>query len=323
MLDYINPKAKKPDQVAILTRGGCGYCAKAKALLKELGYASRSEARPQRPLARGRRHHRARHRAADLHQRPHIGGLEDLQRWRKAAWFVRRFIIGDELLVGKRRQASSFLIGALAKRGLHRLGPVPGGRSGAADRGAAAIFSSSDVVFSFGGIGARRPTIAPLVPRRSASNLSSTPRPRKIRAALAPVTPQRLQMGEFPVGSSIIPNPVTVLRASVREHHFVPGFPQMAWPMVEWVLDRATARASTRSGGKRRRSWFTRRARASSSPQCKRWRRRSRASRPSACLRWAIPAAASMWSSVRGAPAEWSRQWTNCVRWCAQRIPYK
>jgi molybdopterin-biosynthesis enzyme MoeA-like protein len=24
---------------------------------------------------------------------------------------------------------------------------------------------------------------------------------------------------------------------SVRDHHFVPGFPQMAWPMVEWVLD--------------------------------------------------------------------------------------
>lgn len=38
MLDYINPKAKKPDQVAILTREGCGYCAKAKALLKQLGY---------------------------------------------------------------------------------------------------------------------------------------------------------------------------------------------------------------------------------------------------------------------------------------------
>jgi len=38
MLAYINPKAKKPDQVAILTREGCSYCAKAKALLTELGY---------------------------------------------------------------------------------------------------------------------------------------------------------------------------------------------------------------------------------------------------------------------------------------------
>ena len=39
MLDYINPHANKPDQVAILTREGCGFCAKAKALLKEMGYA--------------------------------------------------------------------------------------------------------------------------------------------------------------------------------------------------------------------------------------------------------------------------------------------
>jgi len=38
MLDYINPKAKKPDQVAIFTRDGCSFCAKAKALLTEMGY---------------------------------------------------------------------------------------------------------------------------------------------------------------------------------------------------------------------------------------------------------------------------------------------
>jgi glutaredoxin-like protein len=38
MLDYVNPKAKKPDQVAILTRDGCSFCAKAKALLTEMGY---------------------------------------------------------------------------------------------------------------------------------------------------------------------------------------------------------------------------------------------------------------------------------------------
>jgi glutathione-dependent peroxiredoxin len=38
MLAYIDPKAKKPDQVAILTREGCSFCAKAKALLTEQGY---------------------------------------------------------------------------------------------------------------------------------------------------------------------------------------------------------------------------------------------------------------------------------------------
>ena len=38
MLAYLNPKAKKPDQVAIFTREGCQYCARAKTLLNELGY---------------------------------------------------------------------------------------------------------------------------------------------------------------------------------------------------------------------------------------------------------------------------------------------
>ena len=38
MLEYINPKARKPDQVAILTREGCSFCAKAKKLLSDAGY---------------------------------------------------------------------------------------------------------------------------------------------------------------------------------------------------------------------------------------------------------------------------------------------
>ncbi|NIO41126.1 MAG: redoxin family protein [Burkholderiales bacterium] len=38
MLHFINPQAKKPDQVAIFTREGCGFCARAKARLTDLGY---------------------------------------------------------------------------------------------------------------------------------------------------------------------------------------------------------------------------------------------------------------------------------------------
>jgi glutaredoxin-like protein len=38
MLNYINPNAKKPDQVAIFTRDGCSFCARAKTLLAEHGY---------------------------------------------------------------------------------------------------------------------------------------------------------------------------------------------------------------------------------------------------------------------------------------------
>ena len=38
MLDYINPSASKPDQVAILTREGCSFCAKAKRQLADAGF---------------------------------------------------------------------------------------------------------------------------------------------------------------------------------------------------------------------------------------------------------------------------------------------
>ena len=39
MLDFINPNAKKPSSVAIITKPGCPYCAKAKATLETKGIA--------------------------------------------------------------------------------------------------------------------------------------------------------------------------------------------------------------------------------------------------------------------------------------------
>jgi glutathione-dependent peroxiredoxin len=39
MLAYLNPNAAKPDQVAILTREGCAFCAKAKWQLTQAGYS--------------------------------------------------------------------------------------------------------------------------------------------------------------------------------------------------------------------------------------------------------------------------------------------
>ena len=37
MLKYLNPRAQKPDQVAILTREGCSFCAHAKQKLRDAG----------------------------------------------------------------------------------------------------------------------------------------------------------------------------------------------------------------------------------------------------------------------------------------------
>jgi glutaredoxin-like protein len=86
MLNYINPKAKKPDQVAILTREGCDYCAKAKVLLEDLGYDY-----AEVPLDHGIRTRvvgavTARGTVPQVFiNGKHIGGLEDLQQWAKKA----------------------------------------------------------------------------------------------------------------------------------------------------------------------------------------------------------------------------------------------
>ena len=82
MLAYINPKARKPDQVAILTRDGCQYCAQAKALLDEHGIDY-----VEIPLV-----HKVRNKAlgaiAGAQTVPQvfingqrIGGYEELKRW--------------------------------------------------------------------------------------------------------------------------------------------------------------------------------------------------------------------------------------------------
>lgn len=153
------------------------------------------------------------------------------------------YIIGDEILVGKRQDKHlSFVIAALAKRGLRLswaqyLGDDPQRLIAALTRSLA----SGDVVFGFGGIGATpddhtRQCVAAAAGVRLRLHPEAE---RELRARFgAEVTPQRLQMGEFPEGASIIPNPVNrVPGFTLGEHHFVPGFPQMAWPMVEWVLD--------------------------------------------------------------------------------------
>jgi molybdopterin-biosynthesis enzyme MoeA-like protein len=153
------------------------------------------------------------------------------------------YIIGDEILVGKRQDKHlATLIAALAARGLRLgwalyLGDDPARLTAALKQS----FGSKDIVFSYGGIGAtpddhtRQCAAAAL----GVSLKLHADAEREIRGRFAgETTPQRLAMGEFPAGATIIPNPVNRIPGfSLGEHHFVPGFPQMAWPMVEWVLD--------------------------------------------------------------------------------------
>ena len=49
---------------------------------------------------------------------------------------------------------------------------------------------------------------------------------------------RRLNMGVFPAGATIIPNPYNRIPGfSVGPLHFLPGFPVMAHPMLDWLLD--------------------------------------------------------------------------------------
>lgn len=51
-------------------------------------------------------------------------------------------------------------------------------------------------------------------------------------------TPARLRMAEFAKGAALIPNPVNnVAGFSIGEGYFMPGFPNMAESMMQWVLD--------------------------------------------------------------------------------------
>jgi len=87
MLHYVNPKAKPPEQVAILTREGCGFCARAKEILKELGHEYTEVTLPHASRSRvvgaltG-----ARTVPQVFIDGKHVGGLEQLEAWaRKAA----------------------------------------------------------------------------------------------------------------------------------------------------------------------------------------------------------------------------------------------
>ena len=173
-------------------------------------------------------------------------------------------IIGDEILSGKREDKHlPKVIELLSARGLalswaRYVGDDPARIT--ADLKDA--FASGDVVFSCGGIGAtpddhtRQCAAAAL-----GVGLELHPQARDLilermrdmaRERGVPYEPDRddnrhrLNMGVFPIGAEIIPNPYNKIAGiAVRSGHraqrggvyFVPGFPVMAWPMIEWVLD--------------------------------------------------------------------------------------
>ncbi|SCK29136.1 molybdopterin-binding protein [Vogesella sp. LIG4] len=152
-------------------------------------------------------------------------------------------IIGDELLSGKRQDKHlQAVIRILAARGMklawaEYLGDDPQRIEAALRR----AFASGELVFSFGGIGATPDDHTRGCAARALGELLTVhPQARELIEGRfgAEAYPHRINMGAFPASASIIPNPVNQIPGfSCGNVHFVPGFPSMAWPMVEWVLD--------------------------------------------------------------------------------------
>src|SRR5674476_169303 len=194
-------------------------------------------------------------------------------------------IIGDEILSGKRADKHlPKVIELLKARGLQLdyaeyVGDAPQRITATLKR----AFASGDVVFSTGGIGATpddhtrqcaaqalglelalHPQAETLI-RQRMQDLAKEQ--GTVYEANRPDNIHRLNMGVFPVGAQIIPNPFNKIPGffcmgkrqfsagppqgklapsggsdphAVGERggvYFVPGFPVMAWPMIEWVLD--------------------------------------------------------------------------------------
>lgn len=165
-------------------------------------------------------------------------------------------VVGDEILSGKRQDKHfAKVVELLAGRGLQLSWAEFVGDERA--RIAATLrrsFAGEDIVFSCGGIGAtpddhtRQAAAAALgVPLALHPEGRGLVEQRILQAAReagketdlsAPENLQRLKMAEFPAGAELIPNPYNGIPGfTVARHHFVPGFPVMAWPMIAWVLD--------------------------------------------------------------------------------------
>ena len=173
-------------------------------------------------------------------------------------------IIGDEILSGKRVDKHlPKAIELLAARGLQLsyadyVGDDPARIVSTLERAFAAARESGDIVFSTGGIGAT-PDDHTRQCAAQAQGLALVLHPEAkvlIEQRMQDMAKEqgvafepdrhdnvhRLNMGVFPVGSAIIPNPYNKIpgfscQAGLGAVHFLPGFPVMAWPMMEWVLD--------------------------------------------------------------------------------------
>ncbi|HLS51377.1 MAG TPA: molybdopterin-binding protein [Burkholderiaceae bacterium] len=168
----------------------------------------------------------------------------------------RLIIIGDEILSG-RRQDKHFakVVELLSKRGLslHKAEII----SDDVNDITATLknsFATNDIVFCCGGVGGtpddqtrqgaakalnRQLKLHPEAEKLIAKRCAEMAEKGQGSADMStPENQQRLQMGFFPEGAEIVPNAYNKIPGFyISNHTFTPGFPVMAWPMIEWTLD--------------------------------------------------------------------------------------
>jgi molybdopterin-biosynthesis enzyme MoeA-like protein len=96
------------------------------------------------------------------------------------------------------------------------------------------------IVFCFGGIGATPDDHT----RSSAAKAHQKALKRHTDAAKLiedkfgkEAYPKRILMADLPDGSELIPNEINMIPGFyINKKFFMPGFPEMAWPMMEWVF---------------------------------------------------------------------------------------
>ncbi|HSW15093.1 MAG TPA: molybdopterin-binding protein [Solimonas sp.] len=156
---------------------------------------------------------------------------------------VGLLVIGDEILSGKRQDKHlPKVIGLLQARGIALAwAQFLGDDEEQIAAAIAAARARGDVLLACGGIGATPDDCT----RQAAARGLGVPVERHQGAEALIINqyadaafPNRVLMADFPAGAELIPNPVNrVAGFHVGDCYFVPGFPEMAWPMLEWVLD--------------------------------------------------------------------------------------
>lgn len=152
-------------------------------------------------------------------------------------------LVGDELLSGRRQDKHlATLIGQLAERGLELAwARMVGDDFTRLSQTIVDSIAGNDIVFCYGGIGAT-PDDCTRQAAAQAAKVAIERHPEGADILInrygGDITDPRLAMVDFPQGARLIPNPINEVPGfSINRHHFVPGFPNMATPMVQWVLD--------------------------------------------------------------------------------------